>query len=155
MPMSDAKDIVKGGLGFGLEYEGYKINDTFMVGAGFFSTSGKGKSDATFGGYTVDFSAVSFTTWGLTPYIKAGKEVELGGKKTNIYGLFGLGFYNSSSNVVGATSSTNIGFNIGGGIMYPLADKMQLGFDLKYHTVSDSGTTWAYLAPAVRFTYSF
>lgn len=156
MPTGDVAELAKGGLGFGLEYEGYKINDMFTIGAGLFITSGKGKSDAKVAGVTVDYSAYTFSTWGLTPFIKTEKAIDLAGKKANLYGLVGLGFYNTKTECGGlSASATNIGFNIGGGVMLPLADKMQLGFDLKYHTVSESGSSWAYLVPAVKFTYSF
>ena len=156
MPVGDASDIVKGGVGAGLEYDGYKIDNMFTLGGSFFYTSSTGKSDAKYAGITYDMSNVTWSTWGLTPYVKASKEVNLGGDKVNVYGLIGLGVYNSAGKVGGiSSSSTDFGFNIGGGIMYPLADKMNLGFDLKYHDIMASDVTWSYLVPAVKFTYSF
>ncbi len=151
MPMGTLGDMAKGGLGIGFAYEGYKINDMFTIGGSFFTTSGKGK---TYQGF--DLSGVTFTTWGLTPFVKTSKEVDLGGRKCNLYGEFGLGFYGSKAAVGGITAtSTDLGFNLGGGIMYPIADKMQLGFDLKYHYVATSGDAVTYLVPGAKFTYSF
>jgi len=33
----------------------------------------------------------------ITPYIKASKEMDLGGKKAGVYGSFGLGYYGVST----------------------------------------------------------
>jgi len=145
MPMGNTADVVKGGLGLGLEYDGYKINDMFSIGGAFFYTSGDVKAD----------TSKSVTTWGITPFAKYTKEVDLGGKKAVAYGLFGLGFYNSSSDVSGVDSATDLGFNLGGGLMFPLADKMQLGADLRYHYVATSGDSTNYFVPSVKFTYTF
>ncbi len=145
MPMGDTADVLKSGIGFGLDYDGWKINDMFSIGGGFFYTSGDIKIA----------TAYSVKTWGLTPFARYSKEVDLGGKKATAYGLFGMGFYNSSTDVPGVTNETDMGFNLGGGIMYPLADKMNLGFDLKYHNIMTEGDSTTYLVPSVKFTYSF
>ncbi len=158
MPMGDTADVVDGSVGFGFEYEGYKINDMFSVGAGFFYNNNKGKNDATVSGVTMDLSSYKFSTTMISPFVKASKEIDLAGKKANIYGTLGIGFYTSDATVpAGSTyaSSTDMGFNLGGGIMYPLADKMNLGFELKYHTVSADELDWSYLVPTAKFTYSF
>lgn len=145
MPMGDTGDALKSGIGLGLEYEGYKINDMFSVGGGFFYTSGDIKANTSY----------SATIWGLTPFAKYSKEMDLAGKKATVYGLFGLGFYGTSSDAPLSDSATDIGFNLGGGIMFPLQDKMSLGFDLKYHNIMTEGDSTTYLVPGVKFTYSF
>ncbi len=162
MPMGDWGDSVGGGIGFEFGYEGYKINDMLTVGANLFYTKGTAKDVLGF-----DYSDISYSTLGITPYVKAEKELDLGGKKTNLYGIFGLGIYNTSNtsgnvkygNTVVATatsgSSSNIGINFGGGLMYPLNDKMKVGGEIKYHAIFASDTTVSYLVPAAKFTYSF
>lgn len=156
MPLGATADLVKGGLGIGLEYEGYRINDTFTVGGSFFSTSAKGRSDAKEAGVSYDLSGVSFSVWGLTPCIKAGKEIDLAGRKATLYGELGLGFYGSKAAAGGVTAtSTDFGLNLGGGLMYAVAERMQLGFDLKYHYIAASGDPTTYLVPGAKFTYSF
>lgn len=156
MPMGDIGDIVDGSMAWGFDYDGYKINDNVSIGAGLFYTNADGKDSADIAGFTnVDLSAYEFSTMGITPFVKYGKEVDLGGKKANLYGTFGLGFYTSDSNAPGSDSSTDFGFNLGGGLMYPIADKMNLGLDLKYHSVSADDITVTYLVPSLKFTYSF
>ncbi len=153
MPGGDVGKTVDSGMAFGLDYDGYKINDNWSVAGAFIYTSSPKKS-ATLVDYTL-------STWGLTPYAKYSKEVDLGGKKCNVYGAAGIGYYSVSFKeegtgvLAGLTSDatdTKFGFNLGGGIMYPIADKMQLGLDLRYHMVASN---LSYFVPAVKFTYSF
>ena len=149
MPGSDIGSIIDGGIALGLEYDGYKINDTFSVGGAFMYTGGKGNYDPA----GIGSGEYKLSVWGLTPYIKASKEVDLGGKKANVYGLFGLGFYGSSVEVYSVSASgSDFGLNLGGGIMFPMGDKMKLGADLRYHLIASNLT---YFIPSVKFTYSF
>lgn len=152
MPGDDVGDIVDGGVAFGLDFDGYKINDMWSVGGSFLYTTGSG--DYTLLGTTVDMDV---TTWGLTPYAKYSKEVDLGGKKATAFALAGLGLYGvtaeaSSGGVSSEESDSEFGFNLGGGLMYPINDKMQVGADVRYHIVASDLT---YFIPAVKFTYSF
>lgn len=151
MPSGDVGKLVDGGVAVGLDYDGYKINDMFSVGAGFIYTSA---SKTNVIKYTISAT-------GLSPFIKYSKEVDLAGKKFNAYGLFGLGVYSigqkleypaglTAYNV--DTTDTKIGFNLGAGLMYPIADKMQLGLDLRYHVAASN---LSYFIPAAKFTYSF
>lgn len=160
MPMSDIGDMTEGSMAWGLEYDGYKLNDNVSFGAALFSTKADGKDDAKFAGATMDLSAFEVSAMGFSPFVKYGKEIDLAGKKANLYGTFGLGFYATGIEGPGTDESeTDLGFNIGGGIAYPIADKMNLGFDLKYHTVSSKisteDTSYGYIVPSLKFTYSF
>lgn len=149
MPGGDTGDVIDGGIAFGLDYDGYKINENVMIGGEFIYTGGSGDL------LGVD---VDFTVWGLTPYVKYQKEVDLGGKKAMAYGLFGLGEYFGSTEISnagalnGTTDDNSFGFNLGGGLMFPLQDKMQIGVDLRYHSM---GSDTSYFIPAAKFTYSF
>ena len=156
MPSGDVGDVVDGGVAFGLDYDGYKINDMWSVGGTFLYTSGSG--DTTILGSSYDYDV---KTWGLTPYAKYSKEVDLGGKKWNMYGLAGVGYYSASLKVDYPApftafstdeSDTKFGFNFGGGAMYPLNDKMQLGLDLRYHAIYSD---LSYFIPSVKFSYMF
>ena len=152
MPGGDVGKLVDGGVAVGLDYDGYKINDMFSIGAGFIYTSAKKTASS------VDYT---ISTWGLSPYAKYSKEVDLAGKKCNAYGLFGIGFYSVGQKLeypAGLTAynidatDNKLGFNLGAGLLYPIADKMQLGLDLRYHIVASD---LSYFIPAVKFTYSF
>ena len=159
MPSGDTGDLVDGGIAFGAGYDAYKINDMFTIGGEFMYTSGSGSLAADpLLGLAVDYS---LSVWGITPYIKASKEVDLGGKKADVYGLFGLGMYGATFDVElpaayaaynTSASDTKIGFNLGGGIMFPMGDKMKLGADLRYHIVASDVS---YFIPSAKFTYSF
>lgn len=145
MPTGDTADLVKGGIALGAEYDGYKINDMLSIGGGLFYTKGDIKN----------YTQYSLSALGLTPFVKYSKEVDLAGKKYNAYGLFGMGWYNMTPDAPGYDSSSYLGFNLGGGLMYPMADKMQLGLDLRYHYIASADTSTTYFVPAVKFTYSF
>ncbi len=154
----DWKDFAGGGIGFDLSYEGYKIDDMFTVGAGLFYTSAEAQSIPGF-----DYSAISYSALGLTPYLKAEKQI---GAQT-VYGILGLGVYNARNtsgdiksggavvSTVDSASAYYPGLNLGGGVMYPLNDNMKIGGELKYHLIFASGVNPRYLVPAVKFTYSF
>jgi len=149
IPSGDLGDTVDSGVAFGLDYDGYKINDMWSIAGAFMYTSSPKKT--TLG---VDYT---LSTWGLTPYAKYSREVTMGSKKINVYGAAGLGFYSVTAKAeVGALSAeatdTKLGFNLGAGAMYPLNDKMQLGLDLRYHMVASD---LSYFIPAAKFTYSF
>lgn len=148
MPGSDWGDYVDGGVAFGFGYEGYKLNDNVSFGGEFMYVGGSGSVDLL--GVSVDYDT---SVWGLLPYAKYSKEVDMGGKKADLYGLFGLGIYGATVEAGNdEESDTEFGFNLGGGIMFPLADKMKLGADLRYHLISSDCT---YFVPGVKFTYSF
>jgi len=153
IPGGDIGKEIDSGLAFAFDYDGYKINDMWSIGGAFLYTSSPKKTVS-----SVDFTV---SAWGLTPYAKYTKEVDLGGKKCNVYGLAGLGFYGASAKVDWPApftaystdeSDTKFGFNIGGGIAYPLNDKMQLGLDLRYHAIDSD---LSYFIPAAKFTYMF
>ncbi len=153
IPSGDVGKNVDSGIAFGLDYDGYKLNNDWSIGGTFLYTSSPKKTVA-----TVDYT-VSVT--GLTPYAKYSKEVDLGGKKCNVYGLAGVGYYSTSVKLdypapftafSSDASDSKFGFNLGGGIAYPLNDKMQLGLDLRYHAVYSD---LSYFIPAVKFTYNF
>ena len=158
MAKGDWGDSAGGGIGVDLAYEGCKIDDIFTVGAGLFYTRAAAQDIPGF-----DYSAVSYSALGLTPYIKAEKKV--GGQ--TLYGVFGFGPYNirntagdikSGGSVTGSVVSASayyIGANLGGGVMYQLNDKMKIGGELKYHFIFASGVNPKYLVPAVRFAYAF
>ena len=147
MPTGKTADTVKGGVALGAEYDGYKINDMLSIGAGFYYTNGDIKAATKY----------SITTWGIAPFAKYSKEVDLAGKKMNAYGLVGLGVYNVSDDVPSPSdiNYTKFGFNLGGGIMYPLADKMELGLDVRYHYVATPTDSTNYFIPSLKFSYSF
>jgi len=152
MPGGDVGDTVDGGVAFGFDYDGYKINDMWSIGGTFLYTSGSG--DGTVLGVNYDYDV---KTWGLTPYAKYSKEVDLGGSKATVFGLAGLGLYGvtAEASVLGTTveaSDSEFGFNLGGGIMFPMGDKMKLGADVRYHMVASD---LSYFIPAGKFTYSF
>lgn len=148
-PGGDTGDLVDGGIAFGFGYEGYKINDTLSIGGEFVYFSGEGTPVAG-KDYTI-------STWGILPYIKYSKETSGG---TNLYGLFGMGIYGvtldmkipSVPSLNTSFSDSKFGFNIGGGIMFPMGDAMKIGADIRYHLVASN---LSYLVPAVKFTYSF
>lgn len=153
MPGSDLGDIVDGGIGFGLDFDGYKVNDMWSVGASFIYTTGSGE--------IASIADYDISTMGLTPYAKYSKEVDLGGKKFTAFGLAGVGFYSVNVETTGTgifngintdESETEFGFNLGGGLMYPINDKMQVGADIRYHLVASN---LSYFIPAAKFTYSF
>lgn len=149
MPGDDVGDAIDGGVAFGLDFDGYKVNENVIVGGEFIYTGGSGSVAA------IDYD---FSVWGLTPYAKYQKEVDLGGRKAVAYGLFGLGMYFGSTELSnagalnGTTDDNSVGFNLGGGLMFPLQDKMQIGVDLRYHKM---GSDVSYFIPAAKFTYSF
>ena len=148
----DVGDVVDSGIAFGFGYEGYKINDTLSIGGEFFYTSGEGSLSA-----VIDYS---ISTWGLLPYLKASKEINIGDNKGNLYGLFGMGIYRATLDMEVPTapslntsvSDSEFGFNIGGGIMFPMGDAMQIGADIRYHLVASN---LKYMVPSAKFTYSF
>lgn len=153
MPSGDVGGEIDSGLALGFEYDGYKINDAWSIGGAFIYTSSPKKTVA-----SIDWTV---STWGLTPYAKYSKEVDLGGKKWNMYGLAGVGYYSASVKVDYPApftafstdeSDTKFGFNFGGGAMYPLNDKMQLGLDLRYHAIYSD---LSYFIPSVKFSYMF
>lgn len=156
MPSGDAGDDLDGGIAFGFGYEGYKINDNFSIGAEFLYT---GNSGEVTGVADVDFSVI-----GILPYAKYSKEIDMGSNKADLYGIFGMGMYMGSTevdfsaayNALGVAdtedSESEFGFNLGGGIMFPMGDKMKLGADLRYHLVAEDVN---YFIPSVKFTYSF
>ena len=152
-PSGDVGDLVDGGVAFGFDYDGYKINDLWSIGGTFMYNSNTGKQTDILGDeYKYDISS-----WGLTPYAKISKEVELGGTKANVFGLAGLGLYGVTTEVsilgVSAEASdSQFGFNFGGGIMFPMGDKMKIGADVRYHIVASD---LSYFIPAAKFTYSF
>ena len=151
-PGGDLGDIVDGGIAFGFGYEGYKINDTLSIGGEFFYTSGEGSFTT-----AIDYS---ISTWGLLPYIKASKEINIGDNKGDLYGLFGMGIYGVTWDVEFPTvpslntsaSESEFGVNIGGGIMFPIGEAMKIGADIRYHVVASN---LKYLVPSAKFTYSF
>lgn len=144
MPGSDWGDYVDGGIALGFGYEGYKINDMFSVGGEFMYVGGSGSVG------TVDYTT---SVWGLLPYGKYSKEVDMGGKKLDLYGLFGMGIYGASVECDGVSASeSEFGFNLGGGVMFPINDKMKIGGDLRYHLISSEAT---YFIPSVKFVMSF
>ncbi len=153
IPSGDVGKEVDSGLALGLEYDGYKINDNWSIGGAFLYTSSPKK--------TVSGTDFTVSAWGLSPYAKYSKEVDMGGKKWNVYGLAGIGFYGASVKVdypapltaySTDVSDTEVGFNFGGGAMYPLNDKMQLGLDLRYHAIYSD---LSYFIPSVKFSYMF
>lgn len=151
-PSGDAGDAMDPALALGLGWDGYKINDTFMLGAEFIYTAQSGEWPAN---TTVDWD---LTTTGFLPYVKAGKDMDIAGKTANLYGLLGLGFYSIKSELTNAAgtsasgTSSETGFHLGGGIMFPLKDNMKLGLDLRYHIVASD---YSLFVPAAKFTYSF
>ncbi|MBI4350545.1 MAG: porin family protein [Elusimicrobia bacterium] len=149
MPGGDVGDTVDGGIAFGFDYDGYKLNDMWSIGGTFLYTSSPEK--------TIDSVDYTLSTWGLTPYAKYSKEIDLGGKKATVFGLAGLGLYGVTAEATAGSvsveaSDSEFGFNLGGGIMFPMGDKMKLGADLRYHLVASD---LSYFIPAVKFTYSF
>lgn len=148
MPGGDVGDTVDGGVAFGFDYDGYKINDMWSIGGTFLYTSGSGDATVLGSAYEYDLK-----TWGLTPYAKYSKEVNMGGSKATVFGLAGLGLYGVTFEQSGLEASdSEFGFNLGGGIMFPMGDKMKLGADVRYHLVASN---LSYFIPAVKFTYSF
>ena len=149
MPSGDAGDLIDGGVAFGLDFDGYKINDMFSVGGTFLYTNSAEKTVA-----SVDWT---ISTWGLTPYVKYSKEVAMGSMKPTVFALAGVGMYGVTieQSIPGYSveaSDSEFGFNIGGGIMFPMGDKMKLGLDMRYHLVYSD---LSYFIPAAKFTYSF
>lgn len=153
VPSGDVGKEIDSGLALGFEYDGYKINDNWSIGGAFIYTSSPKKS--------VGIIDYTISAWGLTPYAKYSKEVDMGGKKWNVYGLAGVGFYGANVKLDVAApfsalstdeSDTKFGFNFGGGAMYPLNDKMQLGLDLRYHAIYSD---LSYFIPSVKFAYMF
>ncbi|OGS56129.1 MAG: hypothetical protein A3J79_12290 [Elusimicrobia bacterium RIFOXYB2_FULL_62_6] len=152
MPGGDVGDIIDGGIAFGFGFEGYKINDMFSLGAEIIYTSGSGDYDplGLGAGYTYDYEV---STLGLLPYAKYSKEIDMGGNKADIYGLFGMGLYSCSIDIAGASGSeSEFGFNLGGGMMFPLNDKMKIGGDVRYHLVASD---LSYFVPSAKFVMSF
>lgn len=156
MPSGDVGDDLDGGVAFNFAYDGYKINDNFSLGAEFLYT---GTSGEVTGVADIDFSVM-----GILPYAKYSKEVDMGGNKADVYGIFGMGMYIGSTEIDYAAayntlgfadtddSESEFGFNIGGGIMFPMGDKMKIGADLRYHMVAEDVN---YFIPSAKFTYSF
>lgn len=149
IPSGDAGDVVDSGMAFGLDYDGYKINDNWSIAGAFNYINSPKKTTS-----GVDYE---LSTWGLSPYAKYSKDVDMGGKKANLYGKAGIGYYSvtAKASIPGLSveaTDTKFGFNFGGGIAYPIADKMSLGLDLTYHMVYSD---LSYFVPAVKFTYSF
>ena len=56
----------------------------------------------------------------------------------------------ANGGTLGGSSSGSIGLNIGGGIQYKLADKVRIGAELKYQTIS--GFSTAVVGAGVTFT---
>ncbi len=150
MPSGNVGTNVDSGIAFAFDYDGYKINDNWSIAASLIDTSSPKKTTS-----GVDYT---LSTWGLTPYAKYSKEMDMGGNKWNVYGAVGLGYYSVTSKaeipglISASVTDTKFGFNLGGGAMYPLNDKMQLGLDLRYHMVASN---LSYFIPAVKFAYSF
>lgn len=149
MPSGDVGKDIDSGLALGFDYDGYKINDNWSIGGGFMYTSSPEK--------TVSGIDYTVSAWGLTPYAKYSKDVDMGGKKWNVYGQAGVGYYSASieatlAGITATADDTKFGINFGGGAMYPLNDKMQLGLDLRYHAIYSD---LSYFIPSVKFSYMF
>lgn len=141
-------DYMESAVAFAIGWDGYQINETFSVGAEYFRNASS--KEITMLGITDDYE---LTAYGLLPYVKASKEMEIAGKTTDLYGLMGFGFYgvNAKWATIDADDSET-GFHFGGGMMFPLKDNMKLGLDLRYHIVAENLN---YFVPAAKFTYSF
>ncbi|MFA5161994.1 MAG: outer membrane beta-barrel protein [Elusimicrobiales bacterium] len=123
-----------------------------------------------FGHKNKDVSDYKVKVLQLTPFIKADKDVELGGKKVNTYGIFGLGLYrwstpdydNGAGTTVAGDSGSKFGFNLGGGAMMEVAPQWKVGLDLRWHHVfgmldNGDGTSSAAnnIVPSLKVAYSF
>jgi hypothetical protein len=76
----------------------------------------------------------------VTPYVRVFKKVD----EFTPYGILGLGMYSMHENefdapgdgyAQAARTSTYLGFNVGGGVMYDINKDLQLGIDLRLHHV--------------------
>lgn len=117
-----------------------------------------GHDNKTFGGLSAKFLQ-------MTPTYRINAQ-KLSGSKLRPYGIAGLGFYHHSTSdvdtMVGAvrvtakgSSDFHIGFNLGGGVMVPIDERFDAGFDMRYHHVFMRGPNFQWVAPMARLQYKF
>jgi len=163
MPSGDAGDTVDSGMAFGLDYDGYKINDMWSIGGAFSYISSPEKTTA-----GIDYT---LSAWGVSPHAKYSTEVAMGSKKLNVYGLAGLGLYSvtAEASALGVTveaTDSKFGFNLGGGADVEVAQNILLGLEVRWHhvfsaqsVVNDDGTTGKNavnnITPALKIAYVF
>jgi opacity protein-like surface antigen len=71
------------------------------------------------------------------------------------YATFGLGFGNAGLDIedVGDESNTEFLFNLGGGVKYPLNDRLQVRGDLRYISINDDNPNFWRLYGGVTFGF--
>lgn len=100
----------------------------------------------------------------LTPFLRASRQ----GEGKTYYGILGAGVYNWTQPAFSAggagfdaDSGSSFGINMGGGVVFPFVDAVQLGLDLRWHHLFtmrgenfDVGPA-DNLTPSVFFAYGF
>jgi hypothetical protein len=93
------------------------------------------------GGYNFKHEHQTITTWDvkmwyITPYLKGIHKMD----NMTFYGIVGGGIYgfNSDATVFGTMtdpddSTITFGFNMGGGILFVIAENVQAGIDVRWH----------------------
>jgi opacity protein-like surface antigen len=88
----------------------------------------------------------------ITPYLKVHEQIN----QIELYGIFGIGYYNVDPDP--GDSDGNFGFNMGGGLLFPVDRNMKVGFELRWHHIFDAfgdGTDINNIVPTGRFCYFF
>jgi len=146
VPISgDWNDMVKGSMNAAVAGD-YQFHDMFAAGL---EIGYNFKHEAEVGDAEVKVLYVA-------PY---GKFLHKKDKMT-FYGIFGFGWYQSKAEitiltVTTSTTESDLGINLGGGIMFDVAENMQLGGEVRWHHVFVEDMAVNNIVPAVKFSYLF
>ena len=111
-------------------------------------------------------SDVHLRTLHLTPEIKIGPVMDVGGMSLNPYIIGGGGLYwthytngtlaltGTTTNIPrGSANDVNGGYNVGGGLSIKLPQNTAVGFEIRYHHVMyKNGDDVTWIAPAIRLS---
>jgi opacity protein-like surface antigen len=103
-------------------------------------------------------SSIEIKMWYVTPYLKILHKQDI----ITFFGIIGAGIYgfNSDNNVFkdANNSITAFGFNVGGGVMFDVAENIQAGIDARWHhavKVLANDKSINNIVPAARFSFFF
>lgn len=86
----------------------------------------------------------------ITPYIRVSHPLD----NMEVYGIFGMGYYNVDPDP--GESDGDFGFNMGGGILFPVDRNIKVGFEIRWHHIFDAlGYAINNIVPTGRFCYFF
>ena len=152
MPMGDAGDAYKSGIGFDFHAD-YQLNDMFAAGIEYFGATYTAKYDVISYGYNFGKGPDAATSYEAVYGKYLLPSMDIGGKKAKFYGIVGLGIYSVAdyNNFSSVSDVVKIGLGLGAGATMEVAQNWNVGLELRYHLVSKFST----FAPALKVGYHF